>query len=420
MELKLLKACENDDFNQVKNLVENGADLEIKNEEGQTPLFISVKKNNLLMATYLMAKGADLNARDHTMLTPWLFAGANGHHKILMEALKYYPDVKSTNRFGGTVLHPSSEKGFLKTVEVGLAAGVPVNHVNDLMWSALQEVVILGNGGYLYQDILKRLMDGGADIKLKDSSGKTAEDYAKERNLENILAILNKKSLVVSEEIRTIRDLISREDYSHAKILLEKFLEENPQNLESYYLLGETLTREDNHEEALKTYKRAATLPGGSPEFLFHTAATLRILHRSEEAMKEYEKAVAMDPNDFFYQYHKSNYLRELGRHEEAILAMDSLLERSPNRYDYLFHKANSLRTLGRHNEASLAMDRAMEVDPKNSLYAFHNAQSKLLLNEDEEALKLINKALSMKNSPIYEREKEKVEAKISRNLKIK
>ncbi len=42
MQLELFKACENEDLDQVKQLVENGADLEVKNENGQTPLFIAV------------------------------------------------------------------------------------------------------------------------------------------------------------------------------------------------------------------------------------------------------------------------------------------------------------------------------------------------------------------------------------------
>ena len=62
MQSELLKACEVEDLEQVKQLVESGADLEVKNENGQTPLFIAVKQNNLELATFLMEKGADLNA----------------------------------------------------------------------------------------------------------------------------------------------------------------------------------------------------------------------------------------------------------------------------------------------------------------------------------------------------------------------
>ncbi|NLB20951.1 MAG: tetratricopeptide repeat protein [Clostridium sp.] len=410
MQLELISACEAEDLDKAKQLVESGADLEQKNENGQTPLFIAVKKNNLELASYLMEKGADLNARENTMLTPWLCAGANGFHKILKEALKYNPDIKSSNRFGGTVLLPSSEKGYLKTVEVGLDAGVPVNHVNDLMWSALQEAVILGNGGYLYRDILRRLIDAGADVNLKDNDGKNVLDYAKERKQERVLAILEKREAQWSEDIKTIREMILSEDYINAKELLVKGIEDEYRDLELYYLLGEMYTRQENYEEALKVYLFAAKLPGGSPEFLFHTANTLRSLKRSDEALKEYEKAVEMDPEDFFYRYHMSNYLRELGKHEEAIKAMDILLENDPNRYDYLFHKANSLRSLGRHEESAQAMDRAIKADPKNSLYIFHKAQSQHLLGENNEALELLEKALSMKKSSVYEAEKKKVQ----------
>lgn len=410
MKLDLIRACENRDLNQVRNLVKGGADLEVKNENGQTPLFIAVMANDVEMAIYLMNKGANINARENTMLTPWLYAGAHGFHQILKEALKYNPDVKSTNRFGGTVLLPSAERGYLRTVEVCLSAGVPVNHVNDLGWSVLQEAVILGNGGYLYRDILNRLMDAGADVHLKDKENKTVLDYAKERGQKKVVAILEGKDPEASIEIMKIWRLIRHENYTLAKKLLHKALTEDEDNLELYYLLGETLMREESYEEALKVCHHGTRLLGGSPEFLFYTANALRRLKRSDEALMEYEKAVTMAPKESFYRYHRSNYLRELGNHEKAIEEMDILLESHPTRCDYLFHKANSLRTLGRHEEASQAMDRAMEVDPMNSLYISHKAQSKHLQGEDEEARALRHNALAMKNNPENQVGKIKVE----------
>ena len=83
-------------------------------------------------------------------------------------------DVKSTNRFGGTALIPASEHGHVETVRILIAAGVPVNHVNNLGWTALQEAILLNNGGPRQQEVVRLLLDAGADPDIRDPQGRTA------------------------------------------------------------------------------------------------------------------------------------------------------------------------------------------------------------------------------------------------------
>lgn len=406
MNNELIMQCDREDMEAVRKLLEGGAEVNCQDGSGRTPLMAAVQKNNLDLAKLLMEAGGDLNIRDNTLLTPWLCAGANGFHKILREALKYSPDIRSSNRFGGTVLLPSSEKGYLKTVEVAIAAGVPVNHVNDLGWSALQEAVILGNGGYLYSDIIRMLMDAGANPDLRDNEGKTALDWAGERNQERVTAILEGREVLNMESVPSrVRALIKGEEYDKALAILEEALDSQPKDLELYYLTGYVLVLLERHGEAVEVYRKALER-GGAPEFYFHTANTLRTMKRVEEALAEYDLAIAMDQADFFYRYHKSNYLRELGRHEDALKEMAVLIGQNPSRYDYYFHQANSLRSLGRHKEAAESMDHAMAADPGNPLYVLHKGKSMALLGEYDEALALFSRAIEMKETanPLFER----------------
>ena len=406
MNNELIVQCDKENIQAVMKLLETGAEVNCQDGSGRTPLMVAVQKNNLDLVKLLMEAGGDLNIRDNTLLTPWLCAGANGFHNILREALNYSPDIRSANRFGGTVLLPSSEKGYLKTVEVAIAAGVPVNHVNDLGWSALQEAVILGNGGYLYRDIIRMLMDAGANPDLKDNEGKTALDWARERQQESVLAILEGREVLDRGSVPSrVRALIRDEDYDMALVLLEDALDSHSRNLELYYLTGYVLVLLDRHGEAVEVYRKALER-GGAPEFYFHTANTLRTMKRVEEALAEYDLAIAMDPSDFFYRYHKSNYLRELGRHEDALEEMAVLIAHSPSRYDYYFHQANSLRSLCRHQEAAVSMDHAMAADSGNPLYVLHKGKSMALLGEYEEALALLSRAIEMKETanPLFER----------------
>ena len=56
---------------------------------------------------------------------------------------------------------------------------IDANHVNDLGWTALLEAVILGDGSTPYQQIVRVLLDAGADPAIADGNGVTALEHAR-------------------------------------------------------------------------------------------------------------------------------------------------------------------------------------------------------------------------------------------------
>lgn len=351
---------------------------------GKTLLFHAVKENNLALAKALLDKGADPNAREETMLTPWLFAGSNGLHDQLKLMTAYQPKLDEANRFGGTALIPSSEKGFLATVLVAIEAGVPVNQQNSLAWSALQEVAILGNESFLFTEIMKVLLSHEADVSLTDFDGKTAIDWAEAHGHTQIVALL-KDGLPKDRACQVVSQAVYDGDYQHALSLIS----EHP-TAENAFWKGFVQELQGDYRSALTTYEDALSTYQDD-QFLFYQAYALRKLKQPTEALAAFDLAIERHPETFFYLYHKSNYLRELGRHEEAVKAMDQLLAKEPDRYDYLFHKANSLRTLTRHEEAVEAMKQASKASPANPLYPFNQAQSYLLMNQTDKARELLS-----------------------------
>ena len=362
----LMQETEKGNIEKVKELLDKGADVNVQDEKGRTPLMSATQQNNIPLAKALIEAGSDVNQRDNMMLTPWICAAANGFYEIL-ELGASHADVKLANRFGGTALLPSSEKGFLKAVDVAIKAGVPVNHINDLGWTALQEAVVLGDGGSLYRLILKMLMNHGADPTTLDHDDKTAVDWAKEYNQKDVVAILENtydKDQAEEKAITNILRLLSEDDFETALNEAQAGLEEY-KTTTFYFLKGYILTLEKKYDKGIAVYEEGMKVDHNNPEFYFYIANALREQKKVNEALAAYQKAIDTDEDYFYFRYHLSNYLRELGRHEEAIREMNTLLDQSPERYDYLFHKANSLRVLGKGEEADNLLANAQKNNNK-------------------------------------------------------
>ncbi|RQR50765.1 ankyrin repeat domain-containing protein [Burkholderia sp. Bp9140] len=98
--------------------------------------------------------------------------------------------LRSTNRYRGTALIPAAERGHVDTVRTPIHAGVDVDHVNQLGWSALLEAIMLGDGSGRYVRIVQLLVDATANVNLADSNGETPLQHARSRGYAPIERIL--------------------------------------------------------------------------------------------------------------------------------------------------------------------------------------------------------------------------------------
>jgi uncharacterized protein len=153
-------------------------------------LVAAAKANNLALAAELIQAGGNVNAKDPIQDSAFLYAGAEGLNDLLQLTLAHGADVASTNRFGGTALIPASEHGHVETVRILIAAGVPVNHVNNLGWTALQEAILLNNGGPRQQQVVRQLLAAGADPGIRDPQGRTALENAERLGFGEIAALI--------------------------------------------------------------------------------------------------------------------------------------------------------------------------------------------------------------------------------------
>ncbi|WP_201289978.1 ankyrin repeat domain-containing protein [Erysipelothrix urinaevulpis] len=164
----------------------------INTQNKSDALMIAVQSNDIETAKYLIDQGANVNMLDSLHDTPYLYAGAEGRLEILDYMYQNAEiDYDIRNRYGGNTLIPAAEKGHIDTVRLILDYGKePIDLQNNFGYTALIEAVALGDGSEVYQDIVKLLIEHGADPTLQDNSQKSAIDYAEQYNYTSILESL--------------------------------------------------------------------------------------------------------------------------------------------------------------------------------------------------------------------------------------
>ena len=96
----------------------------------------------------------------------------------------------TTSRYDGTALIAAAHLGHDGVVRQLIKAGAPLDHVNNLHWTAVIEAVVLGDGGPRHQATLKALLDAGASTRLADRSGRTPLELARSRGYGEMVKLL--------------------------------------------------------------------------------------------------------------------------------------------------------------------------------------------------------------------------------------
>ena len=186
----MLEAAERGDTAGVERLIDSGAPIDRADASGQTPLLLAVQNNHLAVATRLIDAGANINAQAANQDTPWLLAGALGRTAMLRHMLPKGPDFRIRNRFGGNALIPACERAHVDTVAFLVTTPIDVNHVNNLGWTCLLEIVILGDGGPRHVDVTKLVLAAGANPNIADRDGVSPLQHARRRNQREVAGLI--------------------------------------------------------------------------------------------------------------------------------------------------------------------------------------------------------------------------------------
>lgn len=189
-----LAAAAKDDSVAVQKMLAQGIDIETRDANGRSALLLATHHNAIEVARVLIDAGANVNAMDNITDSPYLYAGAEGRLEILRMTLAHGADLASVNRYGGTALIPAAHHGHIETVRELLKTEIDIDHINNLGWTALLEAIILGDGGPTYIEIVRLLIEAGADTNISDENNITPLAHATIRNYSEIANMLRTAS----------------------------------------------------------------------------------------------------------------------------------------------------------------------------------------------------------------------------------
>jgi ankyrin repeat protein len=165
-------AAHNGDVAEIRNLAKARANLNARDAYGRTPLHVATfaRQRNAIRA--LVEAGGDLNLLENDRYDCVTIAAVANDEETLRLLLALGASARLvTSRYDGTALIAAAHLGHAGVVRQLIAAGAPLDHVNNLHWTAVIEASVLGDGGRRHQETLRALIEAGANLELTDRGG---------------------------------------------------------------------------------------------------------------------------------------------------------------------------------------------------------------------------------------------------------
>jgi ankyrin repeat protein len=189
----LLAAAARGDAEQIRSLVAGGAKVDVRDGHGRTPLHVAAFARHHDAMRALVAAGADPNALESDRYDIVTIAAVADDVRTLDVALELGASAKNvTSRYDGTALIAAAHLGHADVVRRLIRAGAPLDHVNNLGWTALIESIVLGDGGPRHLETLTVLVRAGANLTLADRQGQTPLALARGRGYEAMVRMLQR------------------------------------------------------------------------------------------------------------------------------------------------------------------------------------------------------------------------------------
>jgi ankyrin repeat protein len=188
-------AATNGDIAEIEKLIAEGEKPNIQDSNSRTPLHVAAFRRQHAAAQALLRLGANPNAMDAQHYDIVTIAAVQNDLEMLKIALAGGGSARNiTSQYDGTALIAAAHLGHVEIVRTLIEAKAPLDHVNNLGWTALIEAVVLGSGDKNHIDVVEALVKAGADVDIKDRQGSTALTHARQRGYAAMVKILTPAS----------------------------------------------------------------------------------------------------------------------------------------------------------------------------------------------------------------------------------
>ena len=168
-----------------------GHDPNVRDAQGRTALHVAAFGGHRHAMRALAKLGADPNALEGDRYDMATIAAVADDVETLRTALAIGNRATNvTSRYDGTALIAAAHLGHHAPVKALIAAGAPLDHVNNLGWTAVIEAIVLGDGGARHVETLRALLDAGASARIAARAGRTPLALARERGYSQMVKLL--------------------------------------------------------------------------------------------------------------------------------------------------------------------------------------------------------------------------------------
>lgn len=186
---ELFRSAASGNVATTQQALDNGADVNAREEEGETPLMYAAVEGHRDVALLLISRGADVNALSNNHETALGRAAFQGREETVTALISSGANLELGGDYSATPLMLAASQDQIGTMKVLVTKGASVN-ARDTTGDTALIYAIAGHGSI---DTVKLLLEAGADLNTANGKGVTPLTLALERRATEIVDLLKRK-----------------------------------------------------------------------------------------------------------------------------------------------------------------------------------------------------------------------------------